>query len=497
MEPKLAQAFAVADGGAPRNGSVGGAARPLVVDLDGTLIRSDLLVETAFAFIGRRPLEAWRLVGWLLQGKAVLKRRLAEQVSINAATLPYSQAALTRIEAARAQGSLLYIASASDERYVAEVARHLGGIEGWFGSDGEQNLSGRTKADRLASEFGESGFDYMGNATVDMAIWSRAAGRIAVNAGAGARMALRKADADAEILVDPPRRSKLAALAKLLRPHQWVKNGLVVIPLLTAHAFGLGSILHAACAFLAFSMCASSVYILNDLVDVAADRDHPTKRWRPFAAGDVDPLQGLLLAPVLLVGAFAVALATLPLPAVGALAVYELVTCAYSFFLKRKMMIDVITLAGLYTIRVIGGAAAISVPLSEWLLAFSMFIFLSLALIKRHSEMAARLDAGLSDPANRDYRVADLPVLIALSAAAGYSAVIVCALYLSSPVVHTLYHHPRWLYLVCPLLLYWISRALMLSHRRAMDDDPVVFALKDRVSLATVGLMGLVAVAAL
>ena len=469
-------------------------ATPLVIDLDGVLIRSDLLVESAFAFLGRRPFEAWRLPIWLLGGKARLKAELARRTPLSPSILPYDPEVVAIVRAAVDQRPT-YLASASHETYVAAVADHLGLFTGWFGSDGITNLAGAAKARRLVEAFGKGGFDYVGDSAADLKVWGYARLATATGAAAPVRAALLLQKPDATILPSAPLMAGIRPLIKLLRPHQWAKNALVFVPLLTAHAFYIGSIGRVCAAFLAFSLCASGVYVLNDLVDLSADRAHPTKRNRPFASGAIKLQIGLVLAPVLVIAGFALASA-LPLTFVAALALYLAATCAYSFFLKRKMMIDVVTLAGLYAVRVIGGGAAVGVHISEWLLAFAMFIFLALALIKRHSEMTLRVDEGLPDPINRNYRGADLPVLLSLAGAGGYAAVIVFALYVASPAVHALYHHPKWLYLICPLLLYWISRVLMLSHRRDLHEDPVVFALRDKVSLATAVLIGVVALAA-
>jgi 4-hydroxybenzoate polyprenyltransferase len=275
---------------------------------------------------------------------------------------------------------------------------------------------------------------------------------------------------------------------RLLRPHQWAKNGLVGVPLLTSHHLSPAAIVLALLAAAAFSACASAGYILNDYLDVQADRDHPTKRERPFAGGTVSFASGAVLGIVCLLLAFGIA-SLISWRFVGVLGVYCIGTAAYSLILKRMMVIDALTLAGLYTVRIIGGAVAIGVPMSEWLIAFSMFLFLSLALIKRHSEMAMRFDAGLNDPANRDYKASDLPVITSLAAASGYCAVIVLSLYLSSDAVRALYANPPVLWLACPIFLYWISRALMLSNRRLINDDPIIFATKDKVSWATAALI--------
>ena len=469
--------------------------RTLVVDLDDTLIRSDLLVESGWAFLGKSPHRIGEALGWLMKGRATLKHHLAEAVEIDPATLPYNTAVLACIDEAKSAGAKVYIASASNVRWVSAVADHLG-LDGVFASDPHTNLKAGVKAERLVEAFGVRGFDYIGDSHADLSVWA-VAGRAITNTGSSRlRRRAEQTNPQTEHLPQDKPKQVLSAWVRLLRPHQWAKNALIGLPLLTAHAFTFGAAVQCLLAFIAFSLCASSVYVVNDLIDIQADRGHPTKSRRPFANGTVPIREGALLAPVLLLASIATA------SLVGGafllvLAGYYATTTAYTFFLKRKTMIDVVTLAGLYTVRVIGGAVAIGAAMSEWLLAFSMFIFLALALIKRHSEMAIRLDAGLPDPSNRDYRASDLPLLISLASAAGYSAVIVFALYLSSPAVHALYRHPKVLWLDLPLLIYWISRAITMSHRRTMHDDPVVFALRDRVSLGTVALCGLLGLAAL
>jgi 4-hydroxybenzoate polyprenyltransferase len=277
--------------------------------------------------------------------------------------------------------------------------------------------------------------------------------------------------------------------------HQWLKNLLVFVPLLAAHRV-LDSTLLAVLAFAAFSLCASGVYLLNDLLDLKSDRRHHSKRNRPLAAGKLPLLGGLLAAPVLTLAAFAVALAVSPLFAL-VLGGYWLTTLAYSLQLKRKVMLDVLLLAALYTARIIGGAVAIMVEPSFWLLAFSMFMFLSLALLKRYTELAALLADGRDKASGRGYRVDDLPLLQSFGAASGYGAVLVLALYINSPESLELYTRPYALWLLCPMLLYWISRAWFVAHRGEMHDDPVVYAATDRFSLGVATVGGLVLLAAL
>jgi 4-hydroxybenzoate polyprenyltransferase/phosphoserine phosphatase len=467
--------------------------KPLVVDLDGTLIHSDLLVESAFAHLGHNPLRVFGLLSAAWRGKAALKAEIAAKTEIDVSHLPYDEDVLSLIRQSRAAGNEVYLASASNERYVQAVADHLGLFDGWFASKDNENLSSGLKARRLVEAFGEGGFDYVGNGRADLAVWSVASRRIAVRASPAVRSKLIDIDPDATILENAG--GRIRAWIKLLRIHQWAKNALVFVPLVTAQRFDLVAFGEAIGAFLAFSVAASAIYILNDLVDLDADRKHPSKKRRPLAAGTVPITRAMVVIPALLVVGFTGALAIAPALA-AVLLTYVSLTTAYTFVLKRKMLVDVLALASLYTVRVVGGAAAISVPVSEWLLAFSMFVFTALALIKRYVELAARIDKDLSDPTNRNYRKSDLDIVAALAAAAGFNAVTVFALYISSDVVRPLYRYPHALWLICPILMYWLGRALLLAHRRLMEDDPIVFALRDWNSYVALGLIGLILIGA-
>ena len=466
----------------------------LVVDLDGTLIRSDLLIETLFAELGRRPAAILDLLPSLLADKAAFKHRLSQTASLDVARFPYDETVLAMIKAARAAGRLVYLASASSEKLVADVARHLDLFDGWFGSSETVNLKGAAKAELLVNTLGARQFDYLGNDAADLAVWEQARKSITIRASAAVKRNLPAVSDDVEHL-DAPQATP-AAWIKLLRVHQWAKNALVFVPLVMAHEFNLAALANALLAFLAFSLCASSVYILNDLVDLQADRAHPTKRTRALASGTIPPAAGLFAAPVLWLTSFTVtALTSLSFALV--LLTYFLLTTFYSFVLKRKMLIDVFTLASLYTIRVIGGAIAVGVVLSHWFLAFSMFMFVALALIKRYVELATLADRNLPNPANRNYQINDLDIIAAIAAASGYNAVVVLALYINSDAVVPLYRHPDLLWFICPIVLYWFSRVLLRAHRGMMHDDPIVFAFKDRVSLLTAALVGALVLAAI
>jgi len=452
---------------------------PLCVDLDGTLIRSDMLAESALSLLRHNPLHLLRFGYWLAHGKARLKREIAQRAEVDVTTLPYEARVLEWLRNG-VGGRRIVLCTASDRKFADAVAAHVGGFDEVLASDGSRNLSGDAKGDELSRRFGERGFDYAGNEARDLHVWRRARRAIVVNA---APALARRAGAVSEVeRVFARDRGHLRTWIRALRLHQWLKNLLVFLPLLTAHlVLQPDALLRSALAFFSFCLCASGVYLLNDLLDLDADRRHPRKRLRPFAAGTLPITSGLFAAPLLTLAALALALSISNLFAL-VLAGYYVLTLAYSFALKRVAMLDTVVLAALYTIRIIGGTAALRIGVSFWLLAFSMFLFLSLAMIKRYTELRGLLMAGDSRSAGRGYAVDDLPLVQTLGATSGYLAVLVLALYINSTASELLYRHPPVLWLLCPLLLYWISRAWLIAHRGDMHDDPVVFALSDRTS---------------
>ncbi len=467
---------------------------PLVVDLDGTLIHSDLLFESTFVKLGRKPFEMSVFLHAFAGGKAALKSFFAADFDLDPALLSYDSAVLALIQTAKSAGRPIYLASGSNERLVRLVADHLRLFDGWLASTNFENLTGKSKAERLVDTFGERGFDYVGNDPADLDVWAHANVCYGVRLSASVRGRLATITADyVQLETDKP---DFRQWIKLLRVHQYAKNLLVFIPALTAHKFSYDALLIGFLAFAAFSLCASSVYIINDLVDLQADRKHPTKRLRPLANGSLPQRSAILFAAAL----FAAAAATaywVSLPFEGVILSYFLLTAAYTFSLKRKMIVDVVTLSLLYCARVGGGAVAELVPISEWLLAFSMFMFTTLAMIKRHVELARCLDRGLPDPFNRNYKVGDIDVIAAMAAAAGFNAITVFTFYISSDAVEQLYRRPLILWAICPLLMYWIGRVILMAHRRLVDDDPILFALRDRPSWMTLGLVGLLLLVAM
>jgi len=461
----------------------------LCVDLDGTLLRSDLLWESVVRLL-QRPWLLPLIPLWLLQGKARLKQELAERVALDAGTLPYHGEFLAHLREEKARGRVLILVTASDGRLARQVAAHLDLFDEVMASDGAVNLRGTTKAEALVARFGERGFDYAADADVDLPVWSRA--RRAVLVGASVDVA-RAAREKGEIAREFPRPvGRWAALLRLLRPHQLVKNLIVFVPLITSHQVtNPAAVQQGLIAFLAFCLCASGVYVINDLLDVESDRRHATKRARPLASGDVPLAWAFPVAGTLVLGAVGVAALLSPL-FVGVVLLYLGTAAAYSWRLKRTALVDVFVLAGLYTLRLVAGHVATGIEFSDWLLAFSMFLFLSLALVKRFQELRLR-PASAGVVAGRGYSAADLALLTPLGTASGYLAVLVLALYASSDKVRLLYQHPTVLMLICPLMLYWISRIWLVAHRGEMSDDPVAFALRDRPSYL-VGLFALLIV---
>lgn len=453
--------------------------KPLYVDLDGTLIRTDLLWESSLRLLFAQPTALLRMPGWLGEGKAKLKREIADRVTLNAATLPYHEGVLAYARAQSLAGRRVILATASDAKYGQAVAAHLGLFDAVLASDGQRNLSGAKKLQAIEANC-DGEFVYAGNDDVDIPIWERATRAITVSAPAQAVAALRgagKLEADF-----PQTGSRLKPVLKALRPHQWLKNLLVFLPLLPiAGSVSVSAVVACLLAFVAFSMCASAVYIVNDLSDLDADRQHPRKRERPFASGVVPIAWGVMLVPLLLTGAFVVALAVSPL-FIAALGAYLVTTTAYTFVLKRYAMVDVVALAGLYTLRVLGGSAAIGIAPSFWILAFSMFIFLSLALAKRCAELDAMRRVSRTAAVGRGYAVGDLSIVQQMGVSAGYLSALVMALYLNTDEIMLRYRHPELLWGVCPLILLWVSRIWLKAGRAEMHDDPLVFALRDRFS---------------
>lgn len=467
---------------------------PLAVDVDGTLVRGDLLAETVLAYLRGNPLRIFLLLAWLIRGKAVLKRKLAERVELDPSVLPVNEELIALIEAERAKGREVHLATAADAIAAAKLAQRFGFVDGVIASDGVTNLKGPAKARALTERFPD-GFIYAGDTTADLPVWRASKGAIVVEAAP--RTAAAVATTTPVFAVLPRRSGGWRVVAKAMRVHQWAKNALVAVPLiLGGKAFDLASWMEVAAGFLLLGLLASSTYVLNDLWDINDDRRHWTKKNRPFASGKLPIKFGLVAAPIGMVVALAGAL-MINVPTFLAFSAYLATTLAYSLRVKRIMILDAFTLASLFTLRLVIGITLVTVPASPWLLIFSMFLFASLSLAKRHTEILKVIEAGKDSASGRGYVAADGPVLIALGAASGMSAVLVMVLYLiNEAFLAGFYTTPAMLWAFPCALFVWLGRVWTTSGRGELNDDPVVFALKDKASLMLGAGMGVAFLAA-
>lgn len=461
---------------------------PLCVDCDGTLISTDLLHESVFLLLKQSWLNIFRLPFWLLKGRAFLKQAISERIRLDPALLPYRQEVLQLLRDARQDGRTTVLATASTSRLAQQIADHLGLFDQVLASDGTTNLKGEEKARCLVARFGSQGYEYVGDSRADLPVWQAGSGGVCVGGSSGLQSAARQASPAMRFI--PAARPGLRDYLRAIRVHQWLKNLLVFVPLFAAHRASVPhELMLTAGAFLAFSCCASAVYVINDLLDLPSDRRHARKRNRPFASGRIPISHGAALVPLLL-GSSALACTWLPPAFSLTLLCYFAITCLYSFWLKNQVVVDVILLCSLYTLRIIAGGAATGIHASFWLLAFSMFIFLSMAAVKRYSEMLSLLQQDQLKAAGRGYMVSDMPVLMSMGTAAGYIAILILALYVNSPDLKGLYPNAWALWMILPPMLYWISRVWMKTHRGEMNDDPVVFAASDRQSWILAVLIG-------
>ena len=465
---------------------------PLYVDLDGTLYPGDSLWDTVALVIARWPLEVLRIPLVLLRGPLAAKAWLVDKAMLDASLLPYRGDLVDLCRGERGRGRRVVLATAAHRRIAEAVAGHLGCFDTIIATD-VVNRKSTAKLAAIRDDTAAAPFLYAGDSESDRPIWSASAG--ALTAGRAANWPAERVHT--EVLARfPDSQSRLRAFLKALRPHQWVKNILVFVPLVASHRlFDSQSILASVIVFVAFCLAASSAYLLNDIVDLENDRAHHRKRRRPLAAGTLPIIWALPMIPGLLVAAIALAALTTP-AAVGVLILYYAVTVGYSLDLKRRMLVDVFTLAGLYTLRCLAGHAATAIPYSPWLIGFTIFLFLSLAFAKRHSELFHLRLAGERDVKGRGYRAGDLELITMFGVAAGFMAALVMGLYVTSDAVTLLYDAPMVLWSLCPLVLYWISRVWLITHRGQLHDDPIVFALRDRMSYVVAAMAAALLVAA-
>lgn len=452
----------------------------LVVDLDYTLLCSDSLWESAIRTIADHPKKLLKIPGWLNQGRAVLKCNLAASVIPQVNNWPYNQAVIDQIRVAKEAGRTTCLATAADQSIADAVATHLGLFDLVIGSQDGVNLKGEQKLEKLIREFGEDGFDYIGDSNADLPIWEKSHHAFLVGSDHSS-LAKTLAIIKPDFTVLPEKRLCIQTLTQTLRVHQWVKNLLLFVPFVLSHNYSTASILSATVGFFAFCFCASAIYIINDLLDLPADRKHERKKNRPFASGAM-PIH---FAPLLFLGSFlagSTAAVFLSFSFALIIGVYFLLTFFYSFRLKRLIILDVIILAGFYVLRIIAGTKALDVPLSNWLLGFACFIFLGLGILKRATELLALKTKNTIHLPGRSYQTNDISILENMAVVSGFCSIVILAMYIESIRASEQYATPFLLWGLCPLITYWYGRLLILAHRGYIHNDPVDFTTTDKCS---------------
>ena len=460
---------------------------PLCVDLDGTLVYSDTSWESVVRLLRRRPWMGVCFPFWLVRGRARFKAEVASRVSFDPECLGYIGELLEFLSEEKAKGRCLVLATAANQAIADTVSRHLGLFDRALGSDEKINLKGRQKAETLVDAYGKKGFDYAGNDRADLAVWEQARKAYLVNAPAGLRSLMAARGPHVEKA--PLENLSLRDFARALRIHHWTKNALLLVPLLAAHRFAdISGWINLMIGFLAFGACASSAYLANDLLDLEADRRHRSKRDRVIASGKLRISQGLYLALGLLAVGVLLAL-VLPKGFLACLLFYWLGTNLYSLVLKRVYLVDMVVLTGLYLLRILSGAQAAGVAVSPWLFVFSLFFFLSLALSKRYVEVLRIVDLSVTRISGRGYGSKDGGVVLLLGVGSGFLSMTVLALYINSDHIGTLYRKAEFIWIGVILMLFWISRLWLRAKRGQLDDDPILFAIKDRTSYVVLALI--------
>ncbi|MFY9842093.1 MAG: UbiA family prenyltransferase [Terriglobales bacterium] len=464
----------------------------LCVDLDGTLIRGNLLWECVLTLLKSRPITLLLLPVWLLSGRAALKRQLAARVRLDPARLPYRRQVLDLLKQEKASGRRIALTTAADRDLAEMIASYLGLFDEVHASDGQLNLKGPNKAAFLAEHYAETGFEYVGDSAADVEVWRNARAAYVVGTEARAEQAATVTTIKATFL--EPRvsfRESCRTWISALRGHHWAKNLLLFLPLALAHNLAAEPVFRTFIGFALYGLCASGLYILNDLLDLHSDREHPWKKERPFAAGEISIPEGLLVSLVLLSSALGLGF-LLDVQFGLALSGYAALTMLYSLYLKKVALLDVFVLSSFYSFRILAGALISGTPLSQWFMAFSMFFFLSLAMAKRYSELLSASDLVRAGNSGRGYHTGDRELLLSLGVGSSFSAVVIFSLYVQSQDVRLLYSSPEFLFLLCPIVLYWLSRTWLLAHRGELKEDPVTLAIRDPVSYGVAAAVAIV-----
>ena len=469
---------------------------PLIIDLDGSLIRTDTLFESCLLFIKKYPLRAFALLKWFWGGKAHLKNKLSKYVLPNAELLPYRTEVLELAQEAKRYGKKVYLITGANQKIADEISKTKNLFVTAIGSTTDLNLKGENKLAKIREVLGTKKFDYIGNSKSDLPIWSEARTAFICSNNKILRKSLKTISPNI-VDIELERKPALQQSIKALRIYQWSKNVLVFLALFMSHRIlEIDLLVKNLVAFVSFSLIASSVYILNDLFDLESDRKHPTKKHRPFASGLIPIISGVLSVPVLLCCGFLLSLFLLPNNFTLVLLLYFITTTAYSLYLKEILFIDVILLGALYTLRIIAGGLATGVEVSSWLLGFSGFFFLSLAFMKRYTDLLLFKRNSQEELFGRGYAIEDMDFVQKIGIASGFISLLILALYITSEQVFVLYSRPLLLWLTIPAVLYWLMRMWYMAHKGKMTDDPIIYAIKDKSSYVVFVLVLITTIAA-
>jgi len=466
---------------------------PLVVDLDGTLLRTDLLHESAVRLVKQKPWSLFAIPLWLLRGRKYLKNRIFGEVGLDGMPLPINEEVYAWLAEEKSKGRLLILATASDRSLAEQTVKHMGLFDIVLGSLGERDLKGAEKVEAIKECCGTQ-FDYAGNSRADLAIWRVSRQAILVDPPKAVESEARKSGNVSRVISSP--KTGLKAGVKSLRLYQWVKNLLIFVPAFTSHEWSNWHILtKCAIAFVAFNFCASATYVANDLIDLEEDRRNATKRLRPFASGECSILWGVIIATACMLAGFSLALvAGNHLSAM--LFLYIFITACYSLEMKKIFLLDVMTLAVLYTMRVMVGHVVTGIAFSMWLLSFAFFLFLSLAFSKRAAELISLGEGKQQTVPGRGYLAGDLQVITMAGICSGFLSSLVFALYVNSASVTLLYKRPAILWGILPLLLYYIVRVWIICGRGELDVDPILYTAKSKSTYYIAAIVLLLVIAA-
>ncbi len=452
---------------------------PLCVDLDGALTYTDILVETYIQLLKEKPWVIFQTPFWILKGKAILKAEISRQVHFDPTILPYNQELLDWLKAEKAAGRTLCLATASNIRIGEKVAEYLGIFDHVICSTDATNLLGIGKAHVLVEKFGEKQFDYVGDSAADLLVWPKAREAILVNASERTASKAHQIAKVSKVFESKNSKFRFNTFLKQIRIHQWIKNTLVFIPALAGHTIFEPSVfLSSLIAFFSFSFAASSIYILNDVFDLNADRHHSFKKHRPLASGTFSLRHAIFSFWILLFGSLILSFA-LPQTFILLLLTYYVINLAYTFRLKRVAYIDVVLLTSVYVIRVLAGSAASSTDTSVWLFSFAACFFFSLALVKRCSELINMEKAGKEKAVGRGYSKDDSTLLRMLGIVSAILSVVILGIYVLSSTATLLYTQPIYLFGLVILLAFWLGRTWILTLQGNVHEDPVLFATKD------------------